>query len=791
MPESDGGPVRLDGSRSILLDGDWNLAFTHPDTGEVHRMSATAPGNVEIDLQREGLIDDPWPPDDIRAMWEFERVDDWTYETQFDAPQVAEGESVRLVFEGVDTIADVTLNGEQVLRCENMFVPHSVDVTSRLRAEGNSLSVCIRSPERFARRHDYSAFQVQRHHRQGAAYLRKARHMWGWDNAPRLLSAGLWRPVYLRVHPEVRFSEVYAYTRQITDESATIGVNWAIETPDVDLSGYEGRLTLSLDGVAVHEAEFPVEFTAGKISLSLPRSEVRLWWPSGYGEPVLYDLSLALLKCGEAVAEWSDRFGIREVDLVRTEVITAEREGEFVFVCNGEKIYVRGTNWKPKDALHSRAARRTRKALELCSDLNCNMVRIWGGGVYEDHGFFDYCDENGILVWQDFMFACEFPPKDDSFCDAVAREAETVVKRLRNHPSLAVWCGDNEVDATFFWSTLIPKKLLPSDNRITREVLRDAVKSHDPYRDYVPSSPYKADCLAAERRLPAEERSGMTSPEEHLYPGSEEFRTAYRRSNARFIGETGPFFINSMSQTPEIVERELPRARRLWDQPVGPGGYTLDRHQTDEHFLTWKDATRSRLRHFFDREFSLDRWEELALALNIVCADMFKFAVEHSRCRRWRKTGVLWWSLMDMWPMMFNYSVVDYRWHRKQPSYDWIRAAQEPVCLMVQDVEGDGVRQLYVANDTLHPFEGEFDVHAVDPSGQEDQVMSDGFSVEANCTAALREMMTPEEPALLILQWQAGDRTGFNHYVWGEPPFSFATYTEWCRRLERLYRPGG
>ncbi len=777
------------GERRALLDGGWTLSFTHPVTGQCLRVPATVPGNVEIDLEREGLIDDPYPPDDVGAMRDSERVDDWTYETRFDAPPANTGETVHLVFEGIDTIADVTLNGEQVLRCENMFIPHSAEVTGKLKSKGNALAVRIYSPELFARRFTHDAFQVAREHRQAAAYLRKARHMWGWDNAPRLLSAGIWRPAYVLVRPAIRFSEVYAYTKKVTEDSVAIGVNWAIDTPDVDLSPYSGRLVLSLDGEVAHESEFNVDFIAGRVDCNLPRESVRLWWPYGYGEPSLYDLSLQLLKDGIVVAQWGTRFGIRELDLIRTEVTNEKGEGEFVFVCNGERIYVRGTNWKPKDALHSRAARRVRGALDLCVDLHCNMVRVWGGGVYEDHDFFDYCDEHGLLVWQDFMFACEFPPRDESFQKAVAREAEAVVKRLRNHASLALWCGDNEVDSTFGWGTLIPSHLLPSHNEITRKVLRDAVLSHDPYRPYVPSSPYVNDEIVVSRRLPGARPSAF-SPESHLYPGNEGFRAAYRSSPAHFLGETGPFFINAMSQTPEIVARELPRARRLWDVPMAGRPYTLDRHQTDGHFLTWKDAARKRLRHFFGREFSIEPWEELATGINIICADMFKFAIEHSRCRRWRKTGVLWWSLMDMWPMMFNYSVVDYQSRTKNPPYAWIRQSQQPFCLMVHDVEGNGRHCLFAANDTRESLAGRYRILAVGAEGQERELVSDEFAVEANRTEALREVSAPDAPALWILEWQAEDRLYHNHFVWGEPPFPFEVYREWCARLESLYEAG-
>lgn len=772
--------------KTFSLNGDWSLSFTHPVTGEHHCFPATVPGNVELDLQRAGIIGDFQPPDDCFAMRDFERVDDWTLSTKFDRPDLPAGHALDLVFEGIDTIADVTLNGEQILRCENMLIPHSADVSGLLKAKGNEVTVRIYSPELFARQFPYNAFSVYRYFRQAQAYLRKAPHMWGWDNAPRLLSAGIWRPVYLAVRPPIRFSEVYAYTQRVCRDRAWIGVNWAIETPDADLSGYRGRMILASGGQAEHMFDFEVCFTYGVLERSLETSSLKLWWPRGYGEPNLYDLSLQLFKDDELVAERTERFGIRELELERTEFIDENNEGEFVFRCNGEKIYINGTNWKPLDSLHSRAEEKVRDALDLCLDLNCNMVRIWGGGVYEGQDFFDYCDEHGLLVWQDFMFACSFPPRDDAFLDAVRHEAETIVRQLRNHPSLAIWCGDNEVDAMFFWGNIIPKYLLPSDNVVTRKTIRDVVLTYDPYRSYVASSPFVSDVIARDRRKDRNTVRNLEMPERHLYPGDETFRAVFRSSRARFLGETGPMFINAMSESPEIVEREMKRVRRLRDIPITRGNYTLERHQLDRHFLTWRDACGKRLRHFFGRDFDLEAWQDFALGVNIICGDIFKFAIEESRSRKWERTGVLWWSLLDMWPMMFNYSVVDYSFRKKKPYY-WIRQSQQPLCLMVVETE-DGELTLHVANDTLREYHGEFTVTgyaAGDEAGRE--IGSGEFSAAPNQNAKVQSMPRPDGHMLWIIEWQADGHNCLNHFVCGKAPFDFDVWKQWSARLDELY----
>lgn len=768
------------------LNGNWTLSFTHPVSGDFHRIPATVPGNVELDLQREGLIGDYWPADDFYGMRDFERVNDWTLETEFDEPDVPDGHSVHIVFEGIDTIADVMLNGEKILRCENMFIPHSIDISGRLKEKSNTMVVRIFSADLFARQFPYSAFSVFWDFKQSQAYLRKAAHMWGWDNAPRLLSAGIWRPVFLSIRPPIRFSEVYAYTQMVRKDKTWIGINWAFETPDADLAGYHGRIILSFKGKVEYIFDFEVNFTYGVFNRELNTSSLKLWWPRGYGDPSLYDLSLQLLKHDEIAAEWTGRFGIRELELVHTEFINEKDEGEFVFICNGEKIYINGTNWKPLDALHSRAEKRVWQALDLCLDLNCNMVRVWGGGVYEDNSFFDYCDEHGLMVWQDFMFACGFPPRDEFFLEAVKHEAEVIVKRLRNHPSLALWCGDNEGDDTFSWGTMIPRYLLPSHNEVTRKVLKDAVLSHDPYRSYVKSSPFVSDAIAKVRWEASDERFNLAMPEKHLYPRNENFRAEFRACRSRFIGETGPFFINAMSENRDLVEREMKRARRLWDVLIDAKDYSLERHQRDEYFVTWKDACRKRLLHFFGKEFSLDTWQDFAIGVNIICGDIFKFAIEYSRSCKWKKTGILWWSLLDMWPMMFNYSVVDYTFRKKMPYY-WIRQSQQPFCLMVVEQEENGNPALFAANDTLQDWKGTYSILGINAGDKKKEIASGEFNIAPNQNERLQTLIHSYSQMLWIIEWQINNCKFFNHFVSGEPPFDFDTWKSWSATLHELY----
>jgi len=773
-------------SHSTLLDTapfrGWTLRFTHPNSGETHRIAATVPGNVELDLQRAGLIGDPMPVDRLDAMQDWETVDDWLYESSFDAPVLESGESLRLVLEGVNTVAEARVNGETVMHCENMLIPHGANLpTGLLRPKGNVLEVFIRSALLHARRYRYDTGMAPAR-RMDSLFLRKARHLWGWDNAPRLPSAGLWRPVRLEVVPAVRFEEVYFYTHKVNDDIVLVGCDWRLAIPDRDLKSCHGVWRLRDGGEVEREMRFEIDFEAGRTWWRLPRKAVRLWWPRGMGEPALYEAELLLFEGEDCLARHRESFGIRDIRLDYTAETTTDGGGSFIFRCNGEPVFIRGTNWKPLDALHSRAEAKVGSALEACLDLNCNMIRIWGGGIYESAAFFDFCDAHGIMVWQDFMFACEIPPQDADFRERVRHEAESVVRSQRNHPSLVLWCGDNEIDAMYSWDQTVSPHARPSQNLISRQVLPEVVRSFDPYRVYLPSSPHLSDRTGAARRAG---KPGPPATEEHLYPTDANFRDIYRRSAAHFIGETGPFYINAIAPSPNCLERERSRLERLWEQPIDRTGYSLALHQEDRYCLTWKDACRTRLRQQFGRDFPLDPFEDFALGVNILCAEMFKFAIEWSRARKWRKTGVLWWSLADMWPVLFNYSVMDFHLRPKQPCYDWIRAAQQPFALLVADPE-DGPLELLAANDTLRPLRGSYRIFAVDAFGAERELRTGDYAAAPNANTVLHRFERPAARELWVLCWRNEEGAGANHFITGEPPYDFSAYAGWVERLQSL-----
>lgn len=763
------------------LDGVWNLSFTPPCGGEPIGTTVRVPGCMEPELVRLGLIEDYAPADHKYATLDYETVDDRIFSRTFDAPTLPEGYTRELVFEGIDTVAEIELNGVRVLDCANMHRTWRIPVGDLLRPKGNELRVVIRSADRYARRLGVGTFPPSRNSSLygSSPYLRKARHQWGWDNAPRLLTSGIYRAVYLEDLPAERFDDFYFYTDAVEETQVRIGFHWSYRMPeDKPTRGYTVRYSLSDGEKAVYEYEEEVLFPRGAHRAILPKEGLRLWWPYGFGEAHLYEARVEMLADGAPVAAHSERVGIRTVHLEESEDVDENGNGTFLFTVNNEPVMIRGTNWKPASAIPSEADEGVMRLLPLAKECNCNMVRIWGGGIYEDHPFFDYCDENGILVWQDFMFACELPPWDGWFCEEVGKEADGIVRKLRNHPSLAVWCGDNEVDLFVRYALLRNAALLPSALKISREVLRDAVLRNDPYRPYVASSPRYSDRFVASRRR-GDRRYGAV--EDHLYPM--EYGKALRASKACFIGETGPWCFSPFTDDEEIFERERARCERLWDVTEVPQNVE-DLHQSDSYFARCRVIGRKNCLEWFGRDFSLDEWKDYAMAVNTVCADIFKDAVEYTRVMRWRKTGVLWWSLADMWPMLFNYSVADFRGRPKLPFYR-IRQSQRDFALCLVQRDLGAAPELYAVNDTLVRRTGRYRITAIDGAGKVRPVMEGRFDAAPNDATLLPAVEVTDAQELYLIEWQTdGGKRHTNHFVSGPRPYPFESWKRWNALLD-------
>ncbi len=753
--------------KTISLNGEWKLLYAdqqvNPEGREgMAEVAAQVPGNVEIDLMAAGALPDIFFGNNVKLLkpYEFYR---WRYERTFIAPEVKEGERVFLNFRGVDCIARYELNGVWFAESDNALIEQRFEVTNLLKEGENELCVELRSPMLAALDVDYEA----RCRAQPANYesigIRKSPACYGWDIMPRTLSAGLWRDVLIEIEGEDEIDEIYFTTHSITKKNARIICHFRTHSSAPYFQGLKLRITGSLKGKEAFVVEKKMQFVSGRFDFNIDRPA--LWMPRGYGDANVYDMKVELLRDGVVVSEHNTSMGVRTVKLVRTETVDANG-GEFHFEINGVKVFCMGSNWVPADALHSRDAGRYEKMLDMWRDTNSNILRCWGGNVYEDHRFFDICDREGIMVWHDFSMACATYPMNEEFMATIRAEAESVVKKLRNHPSIVLWSGDNEVDQGEFFGANVN----PGDNRITREVIPQVIARHDPYRPYMPSSPYIAPAVW-------EAHNPALLPEDHLWGPRDYYKGKfYTTSPAKFVSETGYHGCNSLSSIRNFISED-----KLWpwqdndewlthaaemDGPEGPYAYRIKLMADQIHEMFGIDP---------------DNLEDFILASQISQAEAKKFFIELTRTSRWQRTGVIWWNMIDGWPQ-FSDAVVSYDFIKKL-AYHYIKRSQQQLCLMCREPDGWGV-DLVADNVSLEPRKGSCCVRDFDTG---EILFEDAFDVAANSNETLGKIRVSHgDHKLLLIEWESGGIKGVNHYLLGKPPFSLEKYKEYLNAIAGL-----
>jgi beta-mannosidase len=445
-------------------------------------MPARVPGCVHTDLRRAGAIPDPRRGvNEAGLQWIDER--DWEYFARFKVDSRLLGEElVELVADGLDTIATVRLNGVAVARTENMFIGYRWDVKRLLRKGLNTISIRFDSATRYIRTHRRKHTPREINDPVGrCTVIRKEQCQFGWDWGPRYVTAGIWRDIRLEGWSGNRLEGVALIQDHAGDGSVTLSLAPELARPDRRarcrwrISSGDGK---SSSGVGK------------RILISKPR----LWWPSGQGEQPLYSLDVEVVgQDGERIGTWSRRIGLRTIELDRHK----DKWGEsFQFLVNGRPIFAKGANWIPASTFVAGLGRADyARDLEAAVAANMNMVRVWGGGIYESEDFYDLCDELGLLVWQDFMFACTLYPGDAAFLASSRAEADFQVRRLRHRASLALWCGNNEIWGINAHELVDPKKkaLRANYERLFHRALPACVRKLGGDTPYWPSSPWRGD----------------------------------------------------------------------------------------------------------------------------------------------------------------------------------------------------------------------------------------------------------------------------------------------------------
>jgi beta-mannosidase len=764
--------------KQINLNGTWRLTYGPQQARYDHAtppanwptIAAQVPGNAELDLVADGVLPDPSVGNNVYLLRQYETYE-WWYTRQFEKPAASTNQRVNLVFEGLDCIADVWLNGVYLGHAANMLVPQRFDITEVLQiptdARQCSLVVRIHSAVLEGRKSPPEALNSAFATNWESVSVRKAPHMYGWDIMPRVVTAGIWRSVYVEIQEPTRWQSVYWATLQAnpSERTATLQVDWDFTTERLDIDDLRVRAR-----IGTHSQEFPVLGTRGRARIAL--NDVNLWWPRGYGAPALYDAQLDLLDSqGQVLDTDKHRIGIRTIALDFTDVTTPEQPGEFVFVVNGQKVFVKGTNWVPLDAFHSRDIQHLLPAMQMIEDLNCNMIRCWGGNVYEDHAFFDQCDELGVMVWQDFAMACAIYPQTDEFAAVIRQEAEGIVSRLRNHPSLALWAGNNEIDEAYAWAGL---SIDPNTDRLSREVLPAVVRRLDPFRAYLPSSPYRSpDFVRAQKANRGATQSCIQQPEQHLWGPRNDFKGPYyTQSLAHFASEIGYHGCPDRRSLEQFLDPEYVWPWQNNDQWLTHATRPLPA-MTDFNYRI--ELMGKQIGVLFDQV--PDNLDDYVLASQISQAEAKKFFIEWFRQGKWRRTGLLWWNLRDGWPIISD-AIVDY-YGRKKLAYEYIKRVQSVVCVICCEPV-NGVHAIIAVNDSLVSAQGHACVTDVDSS----EVLLDvDFAVPPNGRVEIGTLPQSFKQTVWLIDYFASDLPIRNHFLCGPRPFHLSDYRRWLSKL--------
>ncbi len=726
--------------KPIILADNWSLSLKHaPEGAEVPKtirgvkIPAKAPGSVYTDLLVAGLIEDPYVGlNELETHWIGKC--DWVYETEFHVEASVLGEArVEAVFDGLDTIADVSINGQKIGLAENMHLRYRFDAKPYLREGANQLTV-----------HFYScmvhAYQVEQEvgerpiggigTNEPLPYnmIRKMACNFGWDWGPRLLTCGIWRPARIEAWSTARVQDVRPLVTKADENDAVVKVHVDCDRAEShDKQAYHVQVVCTLYDPDNREvARRDAALHADTEMMELHVDKPRLWWPIGYGDQPLYRLHVEVKDpAGQAIDCVDKRIGLRTVELnIEPDAQPYDKMGgliqgeAFEIKVNGQRVYCKGANWIPDDCFpHRVTTDRYRRRLDQAIEANMNMVRVWGGGTYEDDIFYDYCDEKGLLVWQDFCMACACYPEEQPLWSLIEAEAYDNVARLCSHPSLVIWVGSNEcIWGTFAWSAfgdIRTEGKLTWGEKYYLELFPKVLKDLDPSRPYWASSPYSGSM----DRHPNDNEYGNR----HIWDvwGSEgcsyyNYLSHYPRFLSEF-GFQGP-------PTWPTLSRAIPEQERQWFS------------ETSLHHNKHKSGQERGLNLLRDSFVVPESFDDQVFLASINQARAITLGSEWYRALSPWCSGVLFWQLNDCWPVS-SWSAIDgdgrpkLLWYGVQKSFRPRLMTIKPAAVTPS---GEDVGQLavYLHNDHHEPWVDTLTICKMNLQGQTLDTLSRPIEVE-------------------------------------------------------------
>lgn len=681
------------------LDKSWIVTT---DTLDI-KMEVDIPSVIQADMYENGLIPHPYHSNvESQLLWIPQR--EWVYSLDFKAKDYILNESVvKLIFEGLDTYADVWLNGEKILHADNMFRTYSCDVKDIIK-ENNNIKIKFYP---FDKERDSLIETYPLRFPEKYAVMRKAAYQNGWDWAPRYLNMGIWQPVYLKAWTHSTICSASVITSDIKDNKAELFFETCIKADE----SHEVTLQLFQDGEKILNKNIDLEQGDNYFSFPFEIADPKLWYPNDLGEQNMYSFNLKMLDDDNILEEKNISMGIRTIEMVEE----ADSIGTaFYFKVNGIPLYMKGANYVPEEMITSWMSReKTKELLEKCvGDAHMNMLRVWGGGIYPPDYFFDICDSLGILVWQDFMFAGSTYPYSDEYLANVREEAKKHVIKYKNHPSLALWCGNNEISEGYYnwgwqksmnWSDEDYKEMKDGYDKLFEDMLDDVVSTFDKSRPYWPSSPKNGWGRA----------ESLTEGDVHYWGvwWGELPYEMYLEKVGRFNSEFGYQSYPSM-YTLSMIDDNL--------------DFNNEVIQAHQKHARGEKLIMDHVRKYFGEP---EDFEDYVYMSQLSQAYGMDIAISAQRSSRPRSMGSLYWQLNDAWPSI-SWSSIDYYGNKKAFHYK-LKEIYAPILLGLEN-EGNGMYKFWVSNDSQQDVDGRVRIVVENMYGEQILALSEVADVKAN-----------------------------------------------------------
>jgi len=672
-------------------------------------LEASVPGDVHTDLLKNGLIEDPFYRLNEHDLQWIDKTD-WEYKTEFNlSKKNINSHSLSLDFQGIDTYSSIYLNDSLIVTTDNMFIGKTVDIKKFAKLGKNKLYVKLYSPiNKGVKLHDSLGYDISSFNANDLAeigkvegnkrvsvFTRKAPYHYGWDWGPRLVTSGIWQPINIKTWNYFNIEDLYIRQKSLNESAnlvAEIELESYLEIDEMISEIYVDNQKVSTDLIYVNKG-------INKIEIPFKIKDYELWWPNGMGNQNMYEIKVKLQSNNKFVTT-SKRIGLREINLVTSEDSIGNN---FYFEVNKKPVFMKGVNYIPQDVFLNRVSDdKYEELLNSAVDANMNMIRVWGGGIYENEIFYNLCDEKGLLVWQDFMFACAMYPGDEEFLKSVEQEAEFNVKRLRGHPSIALWCGNNEVRSAWKnwgWekdvienqSPEIANEISKAYDDVFHKILPKVVNKLDNSTAYWPSSPGSTFSGGTE---------SYTSGDAHYWGvwwGKENFES-YNQKVPRFMSEFG---FQSFPEFSSVDKYTNESDYSIYSEVMKSHQRSSIGNSTVEDYML----------RYYNKPNSFKGYLYVSQILQAYGVSM---GMEAHRRNKGYSMGSLYWQLNDCWPVA-SWSSIDYFGKWKALHYSTKKAFQ-PV--LISFFKSDSEIELHIISDLLESKDVDLNLKVLSFSGE-------------------------------------------------------------------------